>query len=73
MRVEKNSVFVNDPEVAGFPATYWHGDRWVCPVCQARIVIRAIKPFPMEVLDNPTPESMEFRYDAKTTAISVGQ
>jgi len=61
MQVEQNSVVVHDPVADGFDSTYWMGDRWVCPSCQTRIILRARRPLPE--MDNPPNDSLEFRYD----------
>jgi|GEM_PF-4696589 len=36
---DKNDVLVNDPEVEGFPATYWYADRWKCPGCNHQVIV----------------------------------
>lgn len=36
---DKNDVWVNDKAVPGFPATYWSGDRWVCPSCGHSLIV----------------------------------
>jgi len=38
MRCVKNNRVVRDPEAGGFPSTYWLGDEYECPECEARIV-----------------------------------
>ena len=38
MRCYKNSQLVRDPEVSGFPNTYWSGDVWKCPGCSCKVV-----------------------------------
>lgn len=38
MRCVKNRRLVADPEVGGWPSTYWFGDEYQCPECGHRIV-----------------------------------
>lgn len=37
MKVLKNDFLVADREASGFPATYWYGDLYECPVCSTQI------------------------------------
>lgn len=39
MRCAKNGFLINDPAVGVFPATYWFGDKFECPDCQAAVVV----------------------------------
>jgi hypothetical protein len=62
MRCAKNNRLVRDPEVGGFPSTYWLGDEWLCPGCGARIVMGQGK----ALASHPGPgygEPLEFRYE----------
>ena len=61
MRCVKNNRIVRDPETTQFPATYWLGDEYECPVCEQRIVTGFGVPIPV----NPAPacEVLEFRYE----------
>jgi len=73
MRCEKNHFIVRDPEVGGFPSTYWVGDKWKCPVCDHEIVTGfAKKSFPAEQAEQEGvdqldfeagKEALEFRYN----------
>ncbi len=38
MRCCKNSQFVRDPVVDGWPATLWSGDVWKCPGCSCKVI-----------------------------------
>jgi hypothetical protein len=38
MKCSKNARVVHDPQVGGFPETYWVGDEFECPVCHNKVV-----------------------------------
>lgn len=53
MQCERNGRIVHDPKVGDFPATYWVGDEFKCPLCQHSIVVGfARKDFTAEELKN---------------------
>ena len=39
MSCEKNDFLVNDPQVGGFPPTFWWGDKYQCPRCEVEVVV----------------------------------
>ena len=60
LQCQKNGVWVNDPKVAGWPATYWSADRYVCPGCGAAVIVG--RGGSMTFPDGKEPEnSLEFR------------
>ena len=56
MRCSKNELVVNDPQVGSSPSTYWRGDAYKCPKCEAEIVTG----FGVGYLDAKGEETEEF-------------
>ena len=62
MRCVKNCRLVCDPEVGGFPSTYWLGDEYECPECGARIVTGFGKPLASHPGEVTYGEALPFDY-----------
>ena len=58
----KNEVWVNDPKVGGFPATYWSSDMWVCPGCGHSLITGRGKGVVFEDGKEPD-DSLEFTHN----------
>ena len=67
MRCVKNNRLVRDPEVGGFPSTYWLGDEYECPDCRSRIVTGFGKPLARHPGEVTYGEALQFDYERKET------
>jgi len=66
MRCEENGVLIRDPEVGGFPSTYWVADLWRCPVCGHQIITGRSRELTKEAAaahGRPVDQALEFRYN----------
>ena len=69
MTCKQNDFGVNDVTSMGFASTYWLGDLYACPICDAEIVTG----FGRGVIGERTGESVTFAYEPKQLASFASQ